>query len=169
MCIIEKAKEFALKSHRAVNQKYDHHDYEFHLRAVVDNANKWIHLIPEEDRDDVIAGCWVHDVIEDTGKSYNEVLKATNWMVAEYSYTLTTEKGRNRKERANTKYYTEIRKFEHASFIKLCDRIANVTYSKESGSSMFKKYKEEFIFMYGLLWDSRFEKMWDELYEILFN
>ena len=35
-------------------------------------------------------------------------------------------------------YYTK-----NASFIKFCDRIANVTHSKNNGSRMFEKYKDE--------------------------
>jgi len=34
-------------------------------------------------------------------------------------------------------------KVEHAPFVKLCDRIANIEYSKQTNDSMFEKYKKE--------------------------
>lgn len=58
-------------------------------------------------------------------------------------YALTNEKGRNRAERGNQKYYDGIKNTPYADFIKMCDRIANVQYSKMTKSSMFKKYKTE--------------------------
>ena len=76
------AKTFAIQCHRDVNQKYRDLPYEYHLLMVVRIALKFIHLIPEEDQKDVIDGCWVHDVIEDTGKTYNDVKRATNEAVA---------------------------------------------------------------------------------------
>ena len=45
--------------------------------------------------------------------------------------------------RANDKYYNDICNTPGASFVKMCDRIANVRYSKLKGSSMFDKYKKE--------------------------
>ena len=52
-------------------------------------------------------------------------------------------KGKNRKERANDKYYEGIRNTDGAIFVKLCDRIANVQYSKMTKSRMFEMYKKE--------------------------
>jgi hypothetical protein len=39
--------------------------------------------------------------------------------------------------------YQDIRNTPGATFVKLCDRIANVLYSRMMGSDMFKKYKDE--------------------------
>jgi len=63
--------------------------------------------------------------------------------VADIIYAVSNEKGKNRKERANDKYYEGIRQTEGASFVKICDRIANVQYSKMTGSKMFEMYKKE--------------------------
>jgi hypothetical protein len=62
---------------------------------------------------------------------------------ADIIYALTNEKGKNRKERANDKYYEGIKNTPGAVFVKLCDRIANVQYSKMTGSRMFEMYKKE--------------------------
>ncbi|MBR1412444.1 MAG: hypothetical protein IJ577_04880, partial [Prevotella sp.] len=62
-------------------------------------------------------------------------------------YALTNEKGRTRAERAGEKYYQGIRETPYAPFVKLCDRLANITYSCSGvdGSNLRMKevYKSE--------------------------
>ena len=48
---------------------------------------------------------------------------------AEIVYALTNDKGRTRDERAGAHYYAGIRETPYAPFVKLCDRLANMTYS----------------------------------------
>ncbi len=142
--IIEKAREYAIQCHTSTNHFYDKiHPYSFHLKMVVSAAEKFIHLIPEHEKENVIAACWLHDVIEDCRQTYNDVKNHTNEKVADLVYALTNEKGRNREERANAKYYKGIQQIPYAPFIKLCDRIANFQYSKSEGSPMYGKYKRE--------------------------
>jgi (p)ppGpp synthase/HD superfamily hydrolase len=153
--------------HGKVHQEYDGHPYRLHLKLAANEAKRFIHLIPEGDRDCVIAGTWVHDTIEDTGVTYNDVLKHTNKVVAEYAYACTNDKGRNRAERANPGYYYGIRIYKHASFIKLCDRLANVRYGKEHKDGMFAMYKREYPFFKEHLYDGRWDEMWKELEKLL--
>lgn len=40
--------------------------------------------------------------------------------------------------------YEDIRTTKYATFVKLCDRIANMRYSYANGSSMYAKYKAEY-------------------------
>ncbi|MDF0714919.1 phosphohydrolase [Flagellimonas yonaguniensis] len=141
MDILERTKDYAIRKHKSVNQKYGEHDYDFHLNMVFETALKFIHLIEFDERENVLAACWVHDIIEDARETYNDVKRETNETIAELAYALTNEKGRTRQERANDKYYKGIRETKNASFIKFCDRIANVTHSKNNGSRMFEKYK----------------------------
>jgi len=143
MDILERTKDYAIRKHKSVNQKYGEHDYDFHLNMVFETALKFIHLIEFNERENVLAACWVHDIIEDARETYDDVKRETNETIAELAYALTNEKGRTRQERANDKYYKGIRETKNASFIKFCDRIANVTHSKNNGSRMFKKYKVE--------------------------
>lgn len=63
--------------------------------------------------------------------------------VGDIVYAVTNEKGKNRSERANDKYYAGIVATPGAVFVKLCDRIANVQYGKMTGSGMYDKYKKE--------------------------
>lgn len=90
-----------------------------------------------------IDAVWGHDLIEDCRVTYNDVSDKSTFVVAEIIYAVTNEKGKSRSKRANYKYYKGIRNTEGAVFVKLCDRIANVRYSKMMGSSMFGKYKKE--------------------------
>jgi (p)ppGpp synthase/HD superfamily hydrolase len=130
---------------------------------VVDVANKFIHLIPEKDRDVVISSAWCHDLIEDTRNTYSDVLKATSLEVAEIVYALTNEKGKTRKERANEKYYSGIRNTPYATFVKLCDRIANIQYSMSQRSRMLEMYRKETPDFINTLYDERYDEMFEYL------
>lgn len=141
--IITKSKEYAIKCHSETNHLYDGKPYEVHLSMVFRNAIQFSHLVPSDQRDSFLAAAWVHDVIEDCRQTYNDVLNATNKEVAELAYALTNEKGKNRKERANWKYYNDMRSVPNAVLLKVCDRIANMVYSIDSGSQMAKVYKDE--------------------------
>jgi (p)ppGpp synthase/HD superfamily hydrolase len=111
---------------------------------------------------------WGHDLIEDTRVSYNDVKEQLGQEAADIIYAVTNEKGKNRKERANEKYYEGIRNTPGAVFVKLCDRIANVQYSKMTGSRMFEMYKKEndsFIVMMGM--DDNDTHPYDEMFDYL--
>lgn len=134
---------FAIEAHASVNQEYDGRPYFVHLCLVYNQAIRFIELIPQHRRNDVLNAVWLHDTIEDCRLTYNDILKISNKEVAELVYAVTNEKGKNRQERANDKYYKGIRETEFATFIKLCDRLANVIYSRETNSRMFDVYKKE--------------------------
>jgi len=142
--------DWILKQHKDTNHMYDTYlPYEFHLRMVSNVAQEFIKYVPNHNdgetsfRDDVILAAWGHDLIEDTRTSYNDVREVLGHTPAEIIYAVSNEKGKTRKERANDKYYQGIRSTPGAVFVKLCDRIANVQYSKMSGSRMFEMYKKE--------------------------
>ena len=164
--MIEKTKEYAIKCHTDTCHYYDTHLYSYHLQMVVDVANKFIHLIPEKDRDVVISSAWCHDLIEDTRNTHSDVLKATSLEVAEIVYALTNEKGKTRKERANEKYYAGIRNTTYATFVKLCDRIANIQYSMNQRSRMLEMYRKETPDFINKLYDEKYDEMFEHL-EIL--
>ena len=167
--IIDICREYACQKHLEVNQSYNDKPYSFHLRMVYDYAVKYQHLLPKDFVELVLASAWVHDLIEDARETYNDVYKATNRFIAEIAYACTNEKGKNREERANAKYYSGIRNTPYATFIKICDRLANARYSKESGSSMFKKYKKELEHFKEELYTSEYDSMWVELENLLCN
>lgn len=149
--LLSRAVEFATRIHDVkANQKYgDDLPYSFHLSQVYVVADKFKHLIPEEFHDQVFAACWLHDTIEDARQAYNDIKQEFGYEVADIVYALTNEKGKNRKERENHKYYAGIRETRFTPFVKLCDRIANVRYSQSSGSKMFlmcQKENDDFLY-----------------------
>ncbi len=163
MTIVEKAKTYAIESHEKTAHLYDGKPYVTHLQMVVDTANKFIHLIPEKHRENVLAACWVHDVIEDCRQTYNDVKSATNEEVAALAYALTNEKGRTRHERANDKYYEGIRQTPFAIFVKVCDRIANYEYSRKQKNAMADVYEKEMDGFIAKLYEPKYEEMFSYL------
>ncbi len=134
---------FAIEAHNKTNHLYDGKPYAVHLSMVALNAVKYFDCIPPKERDDVLSACWLHDTIEDCRLTFNDI-KEVAWLgVANIVYAVTNEKGKNRKERANDKYYELIRMTTYATYVKLCDRLANVQYSRDSRSKMFEVYKKE--------------------------
>lgn len=166
--IIEISKKLAIDAHNSINQKYNNHTYDYHLNMAVDVAEKFIYIIPKCDQDNVFSGCWCHDIIEDVSSfTYNNVKDATNEIIAELAYACTNEKGRTRAERANDKYYEGIRNTKYATFVKLCDRIANVEYSLLTKNRMFDMYKKEQKHFRDMLYSDEYKDMWDYLEKIM--
>lgn len=143
MNIIEKARQYAISCHEGTNHTYNGHPYHTHLQMVFEQALKYSHLVPEHHRNNFLAAAWTHDIIEDCRQTYNDVRQATNTEVAELTYALTNEKGRSRKERANDKYYEDIKACPYAILLKVCDRLANLQYSIDTGSRMTEMYLRE--------------------------
>ncbi len=167
--LFSKAAEHAIAAHKNTNHYYDEYlPYEFHLRMVVHNAEKFIYLVPKEGQQEVIDACWLHDVIEDARENYNSVKEISNACTAEIVRACTNyTRGRNRKERMPDEVYRDIREVPFATFVKLCDRIANVQYSKMTGSKMFEMYKKEHTnFLEKLHKEEELDDMWNYLHEI---
>lgn len=154
---IETMRQSAYDLHQSVNQTYgDSLPYGFHLDMVVDLIRRYGHLVcaGEEDVLPLFFGGFYHDSIEDARLTYNDVKKvARQWMTdqqalmaVEIVYALTNDKGRSRAERAGEKYYKGIRETPYAPFVKLCDRLANTTFScsdDEGNPRMREVYKQE--------------------------
>lgn len=137
-------RRFAIEAHHQTNHLYNGAPYSLHLAMVVEYAYKYKHLVSDAVFDEVIAACWLHDTIEDCRLTYNDVKAVAGKNTADIVYALTNEKGRNRKERAGSHYYDGIRNTPFATFVKMCDRLANVQYSYENDSRMFLMYRDEF-------------------------
>lgn len=137
---IEKIRQSAYDLHRSVNQTYgDDLPYGYHLDMVVQGIRDYGHLVcvREDDVLPLFFGGYYHDSMEDARMTYNDVKKVACSMLTEEQallateivYALTNDKGRTRAERAGEKYYQGIRETPYAPFVKLCDRLANITYS----------------------------------------
>jgi (p)ppGpp synthase/HD superfamily hydrolase len=156
--------------HASVNHKYDGRPYKIHLKMVHKYAKRYISLLgnlPAYRIELILAACWMHDTIEDCRLTYNDVKAYCGFMIAEITFALSNEKGKTRKDRGNAKYYDDMKKVDYAPFIKICDRLANIEYSKKHGSSMFEKYKSEHSEFCKKLYDQRFIPMFDAMEKML--
>lgn len=167
--LISQAVTYAIMCHGRTNHKYNGEPYTIHLEMVSKVASKFLHLVDQDQHDVVIAAAWCHDVIEDTRQTYNDVKQELGVQVAEIVYALTNEKGRNRKERANDKYYEGIRDTPNAVFVKLCDRMANIEYSVETGSRMLDLYRKEHEAFVDQLFDEKYSEMFEAMRGLLFE
>lgn len=151
--VIQAIKNSAHALHASVNQTYDKvHPYGFHLDMVADSVYKYGYCVcaRESDMLPLFFGAFYHDSIEDARMTYNDVTKAAKqymdeeqaFVAAEIVYALTNDKGRTRAERAGEKYYQGIRETPYAPFVKLADRLANITYSFSHGNEANTHMKE---------------------------
>ena len=154
-------RNYAIEKHK--NQKYGKHEYIYHLDRVYDES-LYYNLPPI-----VSAASFLHDVIEDTDTTYEDILiKFKSIELADLVESVTDEPGKNRKER-KAKTYPKINSNPNAVALKLCDRIANVKacYGLLSRGllKMYRKEQEEFesqIRTAGV-----YENMWSDLTELL--
>ncbi len=165
---------YACKAHLDVNQYYETPFgdllYSFHLKSVANVGKRFKHFIPDYDWNTVEAAAWCHDLSEDARISLNALIKNIGEKSALIVYAVTNEKGKNRSERANDKYYDGIKNTQYATFVKLCDRIANVEFGIKTNSSMVKKYKKEFEhFRNSLHINGEYEEMWNHLNELMIH
>lgn len=155
---IERIRQSAHALHQRVNQTYgDSLPYGYHLDMVASGIRDFGHLVCacEDDVLPLFFGGYYHDSMEDARQTYNDVMGTAReylteeqaLMATEIVYALTNDKGRTRAERAGEKYYQGIRETPYAPFVKLCDRLANVTYScaeVDGGNQRMKEvYKGE--------------------------
>jgi len=187
--VINEIRNDAHALHASVNHAYDRiRPYGFHLDMVVNWIRKYIGEVCENEQDvlPIYFAAFYHDSIEDARLTYNDVMKTARLVMdeeqallaTEIVYALTNEKGRNRAERANEKYYEGIRETPYAPFVKLADRLANTSYAFSKGTAdslrMSKVYREELPGFLDALkvegTDMRFclpEAMVEELWEVI--
>jgi len=161
-------REFVFHEHNVVcNQKYDGMPYSRHLKYTEKQGLRFLYeydnIFSEYEKDIIKLSLPAHDLMEDARMTYNNISNVLQQMlyhnmalgsegdthkmadsVADIIYCVTDEKGRNRKERKNDKYYEELKQNRLAVFVKLADIAANRMYSKLSGSTMYNKYVNEF-------------------------
>jgi (p)ppGpp synthase/HD superfamily hydrolase len=143
--IIDKLLKSAWKLHEQVNETYGHGlPYGFHLMMVEAYVTKYGHLVAQNRHDVLVlyASACFHDTLEDTRITYHDlthILEDINdslennpldvSLICEDVFALTNNRGRSREERADASYYKLISQTTFATFLKMCDRMANFRYS----------------------------------------
>lgn len=153
------------------NQKYDTWlPYSMHLRYVVAQFHRYKHLLPTGWYDSILhvpeaaeMGCWGHDLLEDARVTYNDLKDRVGKAVADVIWGCTEDSGRDRDERHSDAYYKRCSENDISVFVKLCDIIANVTYSILTKSDMYKKHKKEHEKNKLWLYRDEYKPMFDHL------
>lgn len=135
--MLENARKFAIEAHG--DQKYGDKPYIHHLESVV------AILEPHGEEAKIIG--YLHDVVEDTKVTVEEIEKLFGRFVAQCVGILSDEPGKNRKER-KTKTYEKMSKVTGketlALVVKAADRLANIEACiKDGNKSLLDMYKKE--------------------------
>ncbi len=105
----------------------------------------------------------LHDTIEDTSVTYEDLLFFFGKEVADLVQLVTNEPGKNRAER-HAATYPGIAAHSDAVLLKLCDRIANVEASLDDPKGKLKMYAKEMpAFRSYLYKPGQYENLWAEL------
>jgi len=153
---------FALERHGS--QAHGSLKIEFHLADVAWNAR--MHYDPHVnilEPEQVICAAWLHDIIEDTPTTLQEIEERFGCGVGNMVNLLTDKEGRNRLER-HLRTYHAIRTDPDATLIKLCDRRHNQDRSLKHGEHWMVMYEREYNYFKFALWTPhKFKKLWEEL------
>ena len=169
--------EFCRNAHDEANCKYDGKNYYTHVSMVEEGVDKYETVFLNYD-DYYIArkGGSGHDLIEDAQLTFNDIKDASNKRVASVILAVTDVHEENRLLRHLFTMGKTVKDYI-AIIVKMADMRANGRYSKDNGSSMYKKYVEEYeyrrpIFKKALKWykshldQEILKNFWDELDEI---
>lgn len=157
---IIKARDFAIKAHWG--QMYGSLPYIDHLDSVALICKKY--KLPEY----VQVAAYLHDIVEDTHVSANQISLNFGYDVATLVYAVTDAEGKDRTERKE-KTYPKILAHPYGVFLKLADRISNIECSLRSKeSTMIDKYLHEHKAFFEKLYTPGIaQEMWDELENLI--
>ncbi len=137
--------EFATKKHEGQVRKFKEEAYIKHPKNVakIIKENKKSHKINE-----LLAAALLHDTLEDTNTTEQELKKNFGKLITSIVKELTTDE--NEKEKIGKKEYLANKMSNRSSWalvIKLADRLDNVSDIKNSPQEFKKKYIEETNFI----------------------
>lgn len=163
---IKQAREFTLKAH--ASQVYAKiYPYFKHLEDVYNVLIRF--GFNEKQHLNLLIASFLHDVLEDTNTSYNDIKKVFGEEIAEIVFCMSDEMGRDRKEK-KAKTYPKIRSNPDSVILKVADRIANAEFSTSEKSSQANMYRKEYKdFEYHLRIHNQIDLMWEHLKHVLFR
>lgn len=128
---IDHARNFAIEKHG--DQKYGMFDYQIHLINVV-NVLLRNNILPNSEKNiDLWISAWLHDILEDTATSGQELADEFGDNISETVWALSDEGNGGRNEKKQ-KMYQKLVLNQDGIIIKLADRIANLEFSIINGS-----------------------------------
>ncbi len=138
---------FATAKH--ADQLYGQQPYTFHLEAAVNELVDHILPLPAlrfYDHEVIVCATFLHDVIEDTETSLNDLNDLFVPQIGELVVAVTDGPGKNRRERKKGVYEAIRRVGPAALAVKLADRLANAKVAglaKDPTSAMLQMYRKE--------------------------
>ncbi|MFA5366367.1 MAG: HD domain-containing protein [Dehalococcoidia bacterium] len=174
---IDSVKKYAFKCHEDAKCCYDGNEYSVHLEDVariVDRYNQSFKI--PIDRINTYFAAFCHDLIEDARQSYNDIAENSSTVVADIVLAVSDVPSTNRLMKHLLTMGKTVQDYR-AIVLKLCDILANATYSYQHGDPMYKKYKKEYsyrkpIFQQALSWYTKeldlefLSGIWKELDDI---
>lgn len=159
--LISKARSLAFAYHK--NQRYGSHPYSYHLQNVVNIARFYSILVPKEAREDVICASYLHDILEDTLCTQDEILRALNPRIL-LLVKLLTKNGSDPEI-----YFNQVALDDLAIFVKLCDRYSNILESiKDANQDKLFKYEKQNPKFIEILFQKNYIELLEEI-EFLFD
>jgi (p)ppGpp synthase/HD superfamily hydrolase len=131
---LKRARDFAIKYHG--DQMYGTRPYIEHLSQVYMTA-----LCYGIKSEDILAACFLHDVLEDTECTEELLTEEFGLVIADLVKAVTDPEAPTRKERKKL-LYEKLAGNVDAITVKLCDRLANVTAAGKI--DMYRKEHPEF-------------------------
>jgi (p)ppGpp synthase/HD superfamily hydrolase len=120
--LLEKAQKWAAKGHLGVSRKFSDLPYIVHPEAVAEIVSQ------VTDDEDVIAAAWLHDIVEDTDTTIDEIRDEFNDYIAQLVQEVTkvSDKSMTRVKKfwVDTRHYSKASKM--GKVIKLADSIHNL-------------------------------------------
>ncbi|TBR23351.1 MAG: HD domain-containing protein [Candidatus Nitrosotenuis sp.] len=133
---VKSAELFAKKKHSGQLRKDGKTTVHMHLKSVV-NRLKNIEMTDE----DVLAAAWLHDIVEDTDTTFDEIDQLFGKKVASLVLSLTKDNKLSKRAQM-LQYVKQLRRSSlEAKMIKLCDIASNLKQVHISSMSNTKKIK----------------------------
>ena len=158
----EKARTFAIERHG--DQKYGAEPYSLHLDEVAKIASEY--------GNDAVVIAYLHDVVEDTSTTLEEIESHFGLQISQCVGILTDEPGANRKERKSKTYNKMANvtgELELALIVKAADRLANLRACvAQKNIRLLEMYKKEHpIFKKSVYRANLCEPLWQEMQGIV--
>lgn len=147
---MKQSAKFAIQAHG--DQMYGSNPYSYHLFKVFQNVVKY----GGSDLHQQVA--WLHDVVEDTTFTVEDIAERFGGTVAKLVDLLTNQKSKE-------ETFKRIRTDSDAVFVKLCDRLANI----EEGDKIKMYRKRHPLFKSFLYKPEEFEDLWEAIEQQLGN
>ena len=152
--LMNKAWEFAIKTHG--DQKYGDKPYSYHLEQVVENI--MIRKFGDPMLSTCVAVAWLHDVMEDCGVTYKELVDNFGVCIADAVLRLTKHKGV-----AYNDYMIACCESALAREVKICDTLANLNESFNTFNEKgMKKYPTQLAILVAGSWAGKLVYMKEE-------